>query len=159
MRRGPYFECGITLGSEQLLGSSPSAAVVVRSIVAYSDGIRLTLSLHTRRPLGDDWNDLVDGRGAGSLRISYGYPADGRARFHAPTATPDDTETPAELLLAGGGDGDFAECTVALWIAPRRPGTFRVATRWPDEDIAEAHHDYTVPTDDECAEKIVPIYR
>ncbi|GIM96107.1 hypothetical protein [Paractinoplanes toevensis] len=159
MRLGPYFECGITLSSEQLLGSSSSAAIVVRSIVAYSDGIRLSWSFHTRRPLGDAWDELTNGQRPGSLKISYGYLADGPPPFQAPVVWPETSSVESELLSAAGGDGDFAECTVTLWVSPRKPGTFRLAALWPDEGISQVLHDYAIPTDEQCSEKVVKIYR
>ena len=159
MRLGPYFECGITLTSEQLLGSSASAAVVVRSIVAFSDGIQLAWSFHTRRPLGDAWDELNNGHGAGSLKISYGYPADGPAPFHVPIFMPQGGELETQVLFAGGGDGDFAEFSHTVWVSPRKPGPFRIAAIWPDEGIPEVRQDHVIPTDEQCSEKIVKIYR
>lgn len=133
----PDDECGITLVTDQLLARSETAAFVIRSIIVYREGVQLTLTIHTRGPIGERWNAALTGTDQANLRLAYGYaPLDLGTSFAPPLFPITDQATLRHVVMAGGGDGDRGRYQLMTWLSSSTESeVFVVAVAWPDEEI------------------------
>jgi hypothetical protein len=147
MSRGPENECGIVVAAEQLVARSANRAVVLRSLVRYSDGAVLTLAVLGREPFGPERDDILYAPGPGDLRIGYGFEVADTATDRRPllpiTSGPGDGVT--EVVRVGGGDGDRGVVEAAFWIAPPRGASFTVSAEWTKYDISPTRVSWPLP--------------
>ena len=159
MSRGPDRECGITITTEDLIARSASRAVVVRSLIAYSDGVLLTVTMHSSGPVDDRWHDMLTSTEPGNLTIAYGFAGGNDPFTPGPAALVLNTaDTERELVTAGASVADTADANLTVWLSPRQTGVFEVIVQWPDGDIETTHRRYPMPNDDQAGEQITRMW-
>jgi hypothetical protein len=143
----PDDECGITLATDQLLARSGTAAFVLRSVIVYSEGVQVTITIHTRTPIGDRWNAALTGAAGTNLRIACGYaPLDLDASFAPPLFPATDDTTLRHAVMGRGGEGDRGRYEITTWVSSNTEAdTFTIAVAWPDETIDTTTTDLRLP--------------
>ena len=81
----PDDEIGLVVASEQLLGRSDQAALILRVAVAYTAGVRLAMSALLRDEAGARWNDdMTSANGDGlELAVRWSDDRDGPTTYRA----------------------------------------------------------------------------
>jgi hypothetical protein len=135
----------------RMLGRSDNAALVLRGIEAYPQGVRFLLrAVIARQGLEHRaWRHLTEdlmGPGVGAspsdaLRLGISYPDGARIEVGNPWPLPEEAPDGAVLTMLGGGGGggaDRYEFSYDAWLWPfPAPGTLTLHYRWTALGIAE----------------------
>jgi hypothetical protein len=158
-------EIGLVVASEQLLGRSDRAAIILRVAVAYPTGIRLATSAVTRIESDANWNDDIADNGPDGIALGAwwtdttdvtGVPSN--AGFRTPLIVPDQEAEITRVPIQAGGGGNRYEIT--LWLTPLRPagGRLRLAVAWPRLEIVNTHHDIEVPSREDLQDRATALW-
>ena len=134
----PANELGVPVGSRVLLAKTPSVAVALMDIAAFSTGIEFRLHIRGRPPDG-----CVDPRGVWReggvppddvLRLGLVF-SDGR-RVTNGGDFPCTAEPEPPLLIECGGGGDLSSWSSGYWLWPLPPpGVIGIVLEWRAEAI------------------------
>lgn len=138
----PQDEVGVLALASFVLARTSDVAVAVRSITAYSDGLRLAvvvLFADEQRAEDLDWAMQDYSRSPGRFRLGCGF-SDGRRATTGRTESPEvalpGDQSPHLLLLTSSATA--LSWAGEYWLHPVPPeGPLVVGCRWPDRRIPE----------------------
>ncbi|BFU45843.1 hypothetical protein [Krasilnikovia sp. MM14-A1004] len=132
--RPPPASRGTLVLSDVLLGRSESAAIVLRSMVGYDEGVKIETEFLLRHP-GPGRRPLRGAtdpqRADPAISFGSGEPGD----FRSLTWNIDDKTLSVWTL---GADEAHSRLTIRTWIAPP-PDELVIGVRWLSEDIPATH--------------------
>jgi len=147
-------ELGVAIPVEAMLARSPNAAVVVRSVVAYSTGLTLDLAFLLRPGTeSESWPVIL--RGDDGLHVGIG--GDQGPVAMGPLHMPQLATAPYWICGISGGDG--RRYSASLWINPLPDvGELTVGLSWRRFAIPKTTSTLTVSTPTDVAARSVRIW-
>jgi hypothetical protein len=139
-RQRPENEVPVSVAVDAVLLAAPDAAVLLGAVQAFSTGIAFTVTVLTRRIVGEGVSGALHRHGGTDpLLLGVEY-ADGRSAStvtgrHMPPADP---ASDALTLWPGGGSGGTRYADASFFLAPLPPaGPVRFVAAWPALGLAE----------------------
>jgi hypothetical protein len=123
-------ERGVVVAGEQLLARSDHAAVILRTAVAYTTGVRFTMTALLRTEAdGQAWHDAVMSSGPAGLQLAFQWHELPTPPLHPACSAIYDEDISRSPIVAGGGGTHYE---IALWLSPLRPqgGALDVYVSW-----------------------------
>jgi hypothetical protein len=149
MTSAPYSETGLTVAVDIVLGQSATAAFFLRTAIAYTTGIRLTIETYARSPMSaGEWDETISGTAPGSPLFGCGFTDDPATVQLAPLLTPiGSRQTNVSIRHASGGSGDESLYRIHLWCSPSSEGIpFVLAGTWPHQAVKPWIEELVVPS-------------
>jgi hypothetical protein len=139
-RQRPENEVPVSVPLDAVLLEAPDAAVLLGSVQAFSAGVAFTVTVLTRRVVGDGVSGALHGHGrTDPLLLGVEY-ADGRSASTVPVRgmPPDDPSSDALTLWPGGGGGGTRYADAHFFLSPLPPpGPVRFVAAWPALGLEE----------------------